>query len=53
MNFDVKIDWKFVVACGSVAVGVIFAVKMDPAAIEKVSIVAIDACKGLVAKNGH
>ena len=32
MNLNVTIDWKFVVALGTAAVGVIFAVKMDGAA---------------------
>ena len=43
MNFNVTIDWKFVVALGTAAVGVIFAVKMDGAAAERVS--THDACK--------
>ena len=46
MNFVVNIDWKFVVALGSVTVGTIFAVKMDPAMIERVSINMVDAFKG-------
>ena len=37
MNFVVTIDWKFVVALGAVAVGTIFAVKMDADAAERVS----------------
>lgn len=47
MNLNVTIDWKFVVALGTAAVGVIFAVKMDGAAAERVSIHAVDACKEL------
>lgn len=47
MNLNVTIDWKFVVALGTAAVGVIFAVKMDGTAAERVSIHAIDACKEL------
>ena len=42
---NVTIDWKFVVALGTAAVGVIFAVKMDGAAAERVSTHAVDACK--------
>ena len=45
MNLNVTIDWKFVVALGTVVVGTIFAVKMDADAAERVSIHAIDACK--------
>ena len=45
MSFVVTIDWKFVVALGTAAVGVIFAVKMDGAAAERVSTHAVDACK--------
>ncbi len=45
MNFNVTIDWKFVVALGASAVGTIFAIKMDADAVERVSIHAIDACK--------
>lgn len=47
MNFNVIIDWKLVVALGTVAVGVIFAAKMDGAAAERVSTHAVDACKEL------
>ena len=36
-NLSVTIDWKFVVALGASAVGIIFAVKMDD--------YAADACK--------
>ena len=45
MGFFVAIDWKLVVALGGAAVGIIFAVKMDSSAAERVSIHAIDACK--------
>ncbi len=45
MNLNVTIDWKFVVALGTAAVGVIFAVKMDGTAAERVSTHAVDACK--------
>ena len=47
MNFVVTIDWKFVVALGVVAIGSIFAAKMDAEAAERVSIHAVDACKEL------
>ena len=45
MSFVVTVDWKLVVALGSAAVGVIFALKMDAPAVERVSIHAIDASK--------
>ena len=45
MNLNVTIDWKFVVALGTVVIGTIFAVKMDADATERVSIHAVDACK--------
>ena len=45
MNFVITLDWKFVVALGTAAVGVIFAVKMDGSAAERVSTHAVDACK--------
>ena len=45
MNFVVTIDWKFVVALGATAVGIIFSVKMDASAAERVSIRVVDACK--------
>jgi hypothetical protein len=48
------IDWKFVVALGTAVVGVIFAVKMDGSAAERVSTHAVDTCKGYVlAKSGE
>lgn len=47
MNFVVNVDWKFAVALGATTVGIVFAVKMDSAAVERVSIHAIDACKSL------
>jgi len=54
MNFVVTIDWKFVVALGAVAVGTIFAVKMDADAAERVSTHVVDACKEYaVAGNGN
>lgn len=45
MNLNVTIDWKFVVALGTVVVRTIFAVKMDADAAERVSTHAVDACK--------
>jgi hypothetical protein len=45
MNFNVTIDWKFVVALGAAAVGVIFATKMDSAAAERVSTLVVEASK--------
>ena len=45
MYFNVSIDWKFVVALGAVAVGIIFAVKMDGAAAERVSTLVVEAGK--------
>lgn len=45
MNLTVAIDWKFVVALGGTAVGIIFALKIDATAVERVSIKAIEAGK--------
>ena len=45
MNLNVTIDWKFVIALGTAAVGVIFVVKMDGSAAERVSIHALAAYK--------
>lgn len=45
MNWNVTVDWKFVVALGAATVGTIFAVKMDASAAERVSIHAIDIAK--------
>lgn len=54
MNLNVSIDWKFAVALGGSAVGIIFALKMDPAAAERVLTHAVDACKEyVVAENGN
>ena len=44
-NLSVTIDWKFVVALGASAVGIIFAVKMDDYAAERVSTQMVNACK--------
>lgn len=46
MSFFNTLDWKLVVAFGGVVVGTIFAVKMEPAAVERVSIRVIDAFGG-------
>ena len=45
MNYTVLIDWKFVVALGATAVGIIFAVKMDADTAERVSTHVVDALK--------
>lgn len=53
MNFNVTIDWKFVVALGAATVSTIFALKMDASAAERVSTHAVDACKEYaIAGNG-
>lgn len=51
MNLVANVDWKFVVALGASAVGIIFAVKMDADAVERVSIHAIDTCGLALAGN--
>ena len=45
MDFKVVLDWKLVFALGGTAVAVIFALKLDAAAVKEVSIHAIDACE--------
>ncbi len=45
MNQTNVTDWRFVVALGVIAIGTIFAIRMDSEAIEEVSIHAIDAAK--------
>ena len=45
MNFNVEIDWKFMVALGAATVGTIFAVKMDADAAERISTRVVDVCK--------
>lgn len=47
MDVKVIIDYKVVLALGTVAVGIIFAMRMDPAAIKEVSILAIGASNEL------
>lgn len=51
MKTTIVIDWKFVVAIGFVAIGVVFASKMDSEAIKDVSIHAVDTVKGLKLTN--
>lgn len=45
MDVKVIIDYRVVLAIGAVAVGAIFAMRMDPAAIKEVSILAIGASR--------
>lgn len=45
MNVTVTLDWKSFVALGGAVVSVIFALKMDSNAAERVSTHAVDACK--------
>ncbi len=53
MNLNVTIDWKFVLALGVDVVGIIFAVKMDATAAERVLTCMIDTHKGcVIAGNG-
>lgn len=47
MDVKVIIDYKVVLALGVIAVGSIFALRMDSTAIKEVSICAIDAAKEL------
>lgn len=47
MNLNVTIDWKFVAALGAAVASTIFASKMDADAAERVSALAVDACKEL------
>ena len=44
MSFALTVDWRFVVALGAAASGIILCAKMEPDAAERVSIHAIDAC---------
>lgn len=54
MNCKVEIDWKFAVALGAVVVGIIFSVKMDASAIERVSTVLAETLRDVtVARNGN
>lgn len=45
VNMKVDVDWKSISALGAAVVGIIFSLKMDAAAAERVSIHAIDAVK--------
>ena len=47
MDVKVIIDYRVVLALGVVAVGTIFALKMDVEAIKEVSIHAVGAANGL------
>ncbi len=47
MKFVVIFDWKFVLALGASAVGIILAEKLDADAAEQVSTQAVDAGKEL------
>ena len=49
MDVKVIFDHKVVLALGATAVGIIFAVKLDPAAVKEVSIRAIDAAEAFAA----
>ena len=54
MNLTINIDWKFIVALGATTVGIIFAVKMDASAAERVSTHVADAYKEYaIAGNGN
>lgn len=45
MNFNLTVDWKFIVAIGAVSAGIILAKKIDADAAERVSIKFFDAFK--------
>lgn len=45
MDFKVVADWKLAVALVGTVVAVIFALKLDPAAVKEVSTHAVNACK--------
>ncbi len=46
MDVKVIIDYKVVLALGVIAVGTIFALRMEPDAIKEVSIYAVGAARG-------
>ncbi len=53
MNISVVFDWKFVVALGASAIGIVLAVRMDSDAVERVSVHLADTYKECaVAGNG-
>lgn len=43
MNVSINVDWRFILALGSTAVGAIFAIKMDADAVERVSTALVDS----------
>lgn len=47
MDVKVIIDYKVVLALGVIAVGTIFALRMNPDAIKEVSIYAVGAARNL------
>ena len=49
MTFVVKFDWKFVVALGTAACGIILACKVSPETAERVLTRGVDTCKELAA----
>ena len=53
MNSTITIDWKFVAALGASATAVIFALKMDSEAVEKVSTHIADACRDCAIASGE
>lgn len=54
MNFNVTIDWKFVLALGGSAIGIILATKIDSCGTERVLARTVDTYKGcVVAGNGN
>ena len=42
MSICIVIDWKFVIAFGAAVSGIIFAAKMEPDAVERVSTRVVD-----------
>lgn len=52
MDVKVIIDYKVVLALGVVAVGTIFALRMEPDAIKEVSIYAVGAARNRAIASG-
>ena len=52
MDVKVIIDYKVVLALGVIAVGTIFALRMEPDAIKEVSIYAVDAARNCAIAGG-
>lgn len=52
MDVKVIIDYKVVLALGVIAVGTIFALRMDPDAIKEVSIYAVVAARNRAIDSG-